>query len=113
MSTLNNKVQLIGYLGANPEVKTTENGKNLATLSLATSYRYKDGNGEKQENTQWHRIVAWGKTAEIAEKFLKKGGRVAIEGRLNNRSYEDKNGDKKYITEVVATELLMMDGKPQ
>ena len=113
MSALNNKVQLVGYLGLAPEVKTLESGKNLATLSLATTERYKDSKGEKQENTQWHRIVAWGKTAEIAEKYLKKGSRVAIEGRLNNRSYEDKSGEKKYITEVVATEVLLLDGKSE
>ena len=113
MSTLNNKVQLIGNLGAAPEVKTTENGKTMATISIATTDRYKDSNGEKQENTQWHRVVAWGKTAEIAEKYLKKGSRIAIEGRLNNRSYDDKNGEKKYITEVVATELLMLDPKAE
>src|SRR5690554_513441 len=113
MSTLNNKVQLIGNLGAAPEVKTTESGKTMATLSIATTDRYKDSNGEKQENTQWHRVVAWGKTAEIAEKYLKKGSRIAIEGRLNNRSYDDKNGEKKYIPEVVATELLMLDPKAE
>jgi len=113
MSTLNNKVQLIGNLGAAPEVKTTESGKTMATLSIATTDRYKDSNGEKQENTQWHRVVAWGKTAEIAEKYLKKGSRIAIEGRLNNRSYDDTNGEKKYITEVVATELLMLDPKAE
>lgn len=113
MSTLSNKVQLIGYLGVDPEVKTTESNKLLVNLSIATTERYKDRNGEKQENTQWHRVVAWGKTAEIAEKFLKKGSRIGLVGRLSNRSYEDKEGEKKYITEVVATELLMLDGKPQ
>ncbi|SRR5690554_5424577 len=113
MSTLSNKVQLIGYLGLDPEVKTTENEKLLVYLSIATTDRYRDRNGERQENTQWHRVVAWGKTAEIAEKYLKKGSRVGLVGRLNNRSYEDKDGIKKYITEVVASELLMLDGKPQ
>lgn len=113
MSTLSNKVQLIGYLGLDPEVKSLESGNTLVNLSLATTERYTDRNGERQETTTWHRVVAWGKTAEIAEKYLKKGSRIGIEGRLNNRSYEDKNGEKKYITEVVATELLMLDGKPQ
>src|SRR5690554_7934851 len=113
MSTLSNKVQLIGYLGLDPEVKTTENEKLLVYLSIATTDRYRDRNGERQENTQWHRVVAWGKTAEIAEKYLKKGSRITIERRLNNRSYDDKNGEKKYITEVVATELLMLDPKAE
>lgn len=111
MSSLKNKVQLIGYLGANPEVKTTENGKTLARFSIATSERYTNAKGEKVEDTQWHQIVAWGKTADLAEKFLQKGSQTAIEGKLNNRSYEDKDGTKKYITEVVADELLFLDSK--
>jgi len=111
MSSLKNKVQLIGYLGANPEVKTTENNKMLARFSIATINYYKNAKGEKQEDTQWHQVVAWGKTAELAEKYLQKGSKVTIEGKLNNRQYEDKDGVKRYITEVVANELLFLDNK--
>ncbi len=113
MNALNNKVQLIGYLGANPEVKTLKNNNKLARLSIATTERYTDKKGEKQENTQWHNIVAWGKTAELAERFLKKGSRTAITGKLSNRSYENQKGEKRYITEVVASEILFLDNKAQ
>lgn len=111
MNTLRNKVQLIGHLGMNPDVKHLENGKTLAKLSIATNDYYKDANGEKQTETHWHNLVAWGKTAEIAEKFLKKGSEVAIEGKLTSRSYEDKEGVKKYITEVVVNEILLLGKK--
>lgn len=111
MSSLKNKVQLTGNLGANPEVKTTENGKTLARFSIATTDSYKNAKGEKVDDTQWHQVVAWGKTAELAEKYLQKGSRLSIEGKLINRSYEDKDGVKKYITEVVANELLFLDSK--
>jgi single-strand DNA-binding protein len=111
MSSLKNKVQLIGNLGANPEVKTTENGKTLARFSIATTDSYKNAKGEKVDDTHWHQIVAWGKTAELAEKYLQKGSKLSIEGKLTNRSYEDKEGIKRYITEVVANELLFLDNK--
>jgi len=111
MSNLKNKVQLIGNLGDNPEVIKLESGKILAKFSLATNESYKNSNGEKIEDTQWHNIVAWGKTAEIIEKYLKKGNEVAVEGKLTNRSYEDKDGNKRYFTEVVINELLMLGGK--
>ncbi|MFW6248706.1 MAG: single-stranded DNA-binding protein [Bacteroidota bacterium] len=110
MNALRNKVQLIGNLGMDPEIKDV-NSKKLATFSLATKEDYKDQKGEKVENTQWHRIAAWGNLAEIIEKHLNKGDEIAIEGRLSHRQYEDKNGDKKYITEVVANELLMLRSK--
>jgi single-strand DNA-binding protein len=108
MYALKNKVQLIGNLGGKPEVKNTENGKKLATFNLATSESYRNAKGEKISETQWHRIVAWGKVADIAEKYLDKGKEVAIEGKLVNRSYTDKEGNKKYITEVQINELLML-----
>jgi len=111
MSTLRNKVQLIGNLGNNPEVITLESGKKLAKFSIATNESYKNANGEKITDTQWHNVVAWNKTAEIVEKYLVKGNEVAIEGKLTSRSYEDKEGIKKYITEVVVNELLMLGGK--
>ena len=112
MYALKNKVQLIGNLGAKPEVRDTENGKKLAQFNIATSESYRNAKGEKVTETQWHRIVAWGKLAEIAEKYLDKGKEVAIEGKLVNRSYTDKEGNKKYITEIQLNELLMLGVKP-
>jgi single-strand DNA-binding protein len=111
MSTLRNKVQLIGNLGNKPEIITLDSGKKLAKLSIATNETYKNAQGEKVTDTQWHNVVAWNKTAEIIEKYLEKGSEVAIEGKLTNRSYEDKDGTKKYITEIVCNELLMLGSK--
>ncbi|MCB0502900.1 MAG: single-stranded DNA-binding protein [Bacteroidetes bacterium] len=106
---LRNQVQLIGNLGMNPEVKQMENGNKLAKMSLATNEYYTDSKGEKITKTQWHNVVAWGKTAEIAEKFLEKGKEVAIKGKLTYRSYDDKDGNKKFITEIVTDEILFLD----
>ena len=111
MNTLRNKVQLIGNLGNNPEIVTLDSGKKLAKFSIATNESYKNAEGEKVTDTQWHNIIAWNKTAEIIEKYVVKGNEIAIEGKLTSRSYEDKNGDKKYITEVVCNELLMLGSK--
>ena len=111
MTALKNKVQLIGNLGSKPEVKNTENGKKLARFSLATNESYRDAKGEKVSETQWHRVIAWGKVAEIAEKYLEKGKEIAIEGKLINRSYTDKLGNKKYVTEVQVNELLMLGAR--
>jgi single-strand DNA-binding protein len=111
MYALKNKVQLIGNLGNAPEVKTTENGKKLARFSVATNESYRNASGEKVTETTWHNLVAWGKVAEIAEKYLNKGSEIAIEGKLINRSYTDKDGNKKYITEVQVNELLMLGSK--
>lgn len=108
MSTLKNKVQLIGNTGNDPEIRTLDSGKKLAKLTIATNETYKNDIGEKITDTQWHNIVAWGKTAEIVEKYVTKGSHIAIEGKLTHRSYDDKNGDKKYYTEVVVSELLLM-----
>jgi len=108
MSTLKNKVQLIGHVGQDPEIKTFDGGKKLAKLSIATNESYKNEKGEKVEETQWHNLVAWGKTADIIEKYVVKGKEIAIEGKLAHRSYEDKNGEKRYVTEVVIDELLML-----
>jgi single-strand DNA-binding protein len=112
MYALKNKVQLIGNLGGKPEVKNTEGGKKLAQFSVATSEIYRNAKGEKVTETQWHRVIAWGKLAEIAEKYLDKGKEVALEGKLINRSYNDKDGIKKYITEIQLNELLMLGAKP-
>jgi single-strand DNA-binding protein len=111
MYALKNKVQLIGNLGNNPEIKTLEGGKKLARFSVATNEVYRNTKGEKVTETQWHNLVAWGKVAEIAEKFLTKGSEIAIEGKLMNRTYNDKDGVKKYVTEVQVNELLMLGDK--
>ncbi len=107
MNTLRNRVQLIGNLGKKPEIVNLESGKKLAKFSIATNETYRDAKGEKITNTEWHNLVAWGKTAEIAEMFLDKGKEVAIIGKLSNRSYEDKEGNKKYITEIIVSEIMM------
>lgn len=111
MSTLRNKVQLIGNLGQDPEVVKLESGKNLVKFSLATNETYKNQQGEKVTETQWHNLVAWGKTAEIIEKYLTKGKEVAVEGKLTYRNYEDKSGVKRYLTEIVVTDLQMLGNK--
>ena len=108
MYALKNKVQLIGNLGNNPEVKTLESGKKMAKFSVATNETYRNAKGEKVVETQWHNLIAWGKVAEIAEKFLQKGSEVALEGKLISRSYNDKDGNKKYVTEVQINELLLL-----
>ncbi len=111
MSKLRNRVQLIGHVGQEPEVKTFGEGKKVANITLATNDFYRNDKGEKVEQTEWHRVVAWGKTAEIIEKFVQKGKEIAVEGKLTYRSYEDKNGEKRYVTEVVADEILLMGSK--
>ena len=111
MNTLRNKVQLIGHLGNNPEIITLDSGKKLAKFSIATNESYKNAQGEKVKNTEWHNIIAWNKTADIIEKYLEKGSEIAIEGKLTSRTYDDKDGNKRYITEVVCNELLMLGGK--
>lgn len=108
MNALRNKVQLIGCLGNDPEIKNFEGSKKLANFTLATNESYKNDKGEKVEETQWHRLVAWGKTAEIIEKYATKGKEIAIEGKLTHRSYEDKNGEKRYVTEVVVSDVLLL-----
>jgi single-strand DNA-binding protein len=113
MSTLRNKVQLIGNVGNDPEIKALETGKKLAKLAIATNETYKNEKGEKVTETQWHNVVAWGKTAEIIEKYVTKGKEIAVEGKLTHRSYDDKNGDKKYVTEVIVSELLLLGNKTQ
>ncbi len=110
MNALRNNVQLIGRLGKDPEVRTFESGKKMATFTLATNEVYRNSKGEKVEDTQWHNIVVWGNKAETIEKYLTKGAEVAVQGKLINRSYE-VNGEKRYITEITLNEFLMM-GKP-
>ena len=113
MYALRNKVQLIGNLGNMPEVKNTENGKKLARFSVATNESYRNANGEKVTETQWRTLVAWGKVAEIVERFLNKGSEVAVEGKLVHRNYTDKEGIKRYVSEVQVNELLLLGGKTE
>ena len=108
MSSLN-KAMLIGRLGQDPEVRYTQSNTAVANFSLATNERYKDRNGEFQERTEWHRIVAWGRTAEICQEYLKKGSLVYIEGPIQTREWEDKEGQKKYTTEIKALTMQMLD----
>ena len=113
MNALVNRVQLIGSLGQDPEVKTFDNGKQMAKFSLATNETYKNAQGEKVTNTTWHNLVAWGKTAGILEKYVRKGDKICVEGKLVNRQYEDKDGITRYVTEVEAHEVLMLGQKKQ
>jgi single-strand DNA-binding protein len=109
MKSLRNSVQLIGRLGKDPEVKSFNNRKK-AWFTIATSDNYKNQKGEKIEDTQWHNIVIWGKLAGVAEKYLKKGQEIAVEGKLIHRAYET-NGEKRYITEVNVNDLVMLGSK--
>ena len=104
---MKNSVQLIGHVGQEPEIKNLESGR-VANFTIATNESYTNAKGEKVEQTEWHRVSAWGKTVDIIEKFLTKGTHVALEGKLTHRSYDDKDGNKRYITEVVANELVLL-----
>jgi single-strand DNA-binding protein len=114
MNSLKNRVTLIGNLGQDPETKTTETGKKVTHFTLATKDGYKNADGQKVSETTWHNIVAWNGLADIAGKFLKKGKEVAVEGRIVYRSYEDKKGVTKNITEIVLNDLILLrSGKEQ
>lgn len=110
MSSLN-KAMIIGRLGQDPEVRYTQSNTAVATMSVATSEKYKDRNGEWQENTEWHRVVAWGRTAEICQEYLKKGSLVYFEGPIQTREWEDKEGQKRYTTEIKALTMTMLDSR--
>ncbi|MDB5158454.1 MAG: ssb [Mucilaginibacter sp.] len=111
MNSLKNSVRLVGNLGMDPEVKTFDTNKKLAKLSLATSDSYKNDKGEKITDTQWHNLVIWGAQAQIAGDLLKKGDEIVVEGRLSSRSYVDKDGNKKYISEIIVNEFLKVSSR--
>ena len=108
MSRSLNKASLIGNLGADPEVRSTQTGTRVATLSIATSRRWSDRSGQQQEKTEWHRVVCWDKLAEIAERYLKKGDRVYVEGPIEYRQWEGQDGQTRYTTEIRAREMIML-----
>ncbi|WP_440998636.1 single-stranded DNA-binding protein [Fodinibius sp. SL11] len=110
MSSLN-KAMIIGRLGQDPDVRYTQSNTAVANLSVATSERYKDKQGEWKENTEWHRVVAWGRLAEICQEYLKKGSQVYIEGPIQTRKWEDKEGQTRYTTEIKALTMTMLDSK--
>ena len=111
MSRSVNKAIILGNLGKDPEIRTTTNGAKVVTFSVATNRRWQSKSGEMQDDTQWHRVVAWDRLAEIVEQYLKKGDRIYVEGRLQYRDWEDQNGQKRYTTEIVARELVMLGGR--
>jgi len=106
-----NKAIILGYAGADPELRYTSGGTAVANLNVATTRKWKDGNGDKQEETEWHRIVLWKRQAEVAKEFVNKGSLVYVEGRIQTRSYEDKDGTKKYTTEIIADRIQLIGGK--
>lgn len=108
-----NRVQLLGNLGRDPELKEFEGGKRRLRMTLATNEKFEYSTGQSKEDTQWHSVVAWGRTAEQAAEVLKKGSFVSIEGRLVHRNYEDKEGQKRYVTEVVMTQFQVVERKPE
>jgi single-strand DNA-binding protein len=113
MSSITNQVHILGHLGKNPEIKTTTTGKKNARFNVAAREAYVGADGKRVENTQWITVVAWDGLATISEKYLVKGKQVAVCGRLNTRQYQDAKGETRWITEVVATDILLLGGKPQ
>jgi|SRR6056297_574099 len=111
MSTLRNHVQLIGNVGQEPTITNLESGKKVARFALATNENYKNNKGEKVQSTDWHTIVAWGKTAEIIEKFVGKGKEIGVTGKLRTRNYTTNDGNQRYVTEVEAKEILLLGSK--
>ncbi len=111
MNSLRNSVRLVGNLGMDPEVKTFDTNKKLARVSLATKETYKNNKGEKITETQWHNLVIWGAQAQLVEDLLKKGDEIAIEGRIANSNYTDKDGNKRYVSEIVVNEFLKLGGR--
>jgi single-strand DNA-binding protein len=108
-----NKVILVGHLGKDPEIRSIEGGRKVANFTLATTESYKDKNGQRVDKTEWHNIAFWGPIADVIEKYLKKGSQIYLEGKITNRSYEDKEGVKKYFTEIVGQNMTMLGGAPK
>ncbi len=108
MNAMKNTVQLIGHVGQEPEIKNFDGGKKVANITLATNDVYYKENGDKVEKTEWHKVKAWGKVAEIIEKYVTKGKEICIEGKLTYSDYLDKNGEKRYVTEIVANDILLL-----
>ena len=108
MNAMKNKVQLIGHVGQEPEIKTFGEGKKVANITLATNESYTNAKGEKVEETQWHKVKAWGKVADIIEKYVTKGKEICVEGKLTYSDYLDKDGNKRYVTEVVISDILLL-----
>jgi len=113
MSTLRNKVQLIGNVGNDPEITSLKSGKKVARFSMATNETFKNNEGERVQQTDWHNVVIWGKLVDIVENYVTKGKEIALEGKLTSRSYETKEGEKRYVTEVVASEILLLGSKAE
>ncbi len=111
MSTIRNKVQLIGNVGNDPQITQLENGKKVSRFSLATNESYRTAKGEKVERTDWHNVVVWGRPVEVIERYVTKGKQIAIEGKLTSRSYIDKDGNERYITEVIANDFVLLGAK--
>ncbi len=111
MNTLRNSVRLMGFAGNDPEIKMIAENKKVARLNFATHENYKNASGEKVEQTQWHTLVFWGKQADIAEKYVQKGKEISIEGKLSSHSYTSKDGQKKYVTEIVVNEMILIGDK--
>lgn len=111
MNTLRNRVQLIGHLGTKPEVKTIVGGKKVAKLVIATNETFKNQKGERITETTWHNITAWGNNAEFAEKYLEKGAEIAIDGKLRNNNYTDKDGIKRYVVDIEVNEFIILSKK--
>src|ERR1041384_5037245 len=105
-----NKVILVGHLGADPDMRYTPSGQGVCELRLATNESWTDKNGQRQDRTEWHRIVIWGKRAEVCSKYLSKGRQVYVEGRIQTRTYDDKEGNKRYITEIIAQDVQFLGG---
>ena len=113
MNTLRNSVRLIGYVGDIPKIKKFDNEKSVANFSVATNENFRDHDGNKKSETTWHKMVAWGKQADFAEKYIKKGSEVAIEGKLTNHSYDDQNKETHFITEIVVNDIMFLDKKEE
>jgi len=111
MRSIRNTVHLIGNVGMNPEVRVLNNGKKMARIRLATTERYRNSEGKLMRETQWHTIIAWGNLATIIERYLNKGREIAVDGRIIYRSYEDRNGNMRYITEIIANDIVLLNSK--